>query len=54
MMHLRNKQVQKTLEALRQSGHLVIVKKPGEIEGAPYSEVRDAVERAIDQVGASE
>ena len=53
-MHLRNKQVQKTLKALRQSGHLVIVKKPGEIEGAPYSEVRDAVEQAIEKVGVVE
>jgi hypothetical protein len=53
-MHLRNSQVQKVIHALRQTGHLVVIRKPGEIEGASYAEVRDAVEKAIDQVKVAE
>jgi len=47
-MHLRSKQVQKTIHGLRDTGHLVIVCKPGEIEGLPYSEVHARVEQMIE------
>jgi len=47
-MHLRSKQVQKTIHGLRDTGHLVIVCKPDEIEGLPYSEVQARVERMIE------
>jgi len=49
-MNLRSKQVQKTLHALRQTGHLVIVCKPGEIDGLPYSEVQAQVEQLIEDM----
>jgi len=50
-MHLRNKQAQKTISALRQSGHVVVVMKPGEIEGMPRGV---AEQRMRDAVGANE
>jgi hypothetical protein len=49
-MHLRSKQVQKAIHGLRDTGHLVIVCKPGEIDGLPYSEVQSEVERVIDKM----
>jgi len=44
-MHLRNKRVQEFIAALRQSGHFVLVLKPGQLEGLP----RDAVEQRLQQ-----
>jgi len=49
-MHLRNRQVQKTLHGLRQSGHLVVVCKPGEIEGVSYSEVQQRIADVIEEM----
>jgi len=49
-MHLRNRQVQKTLHGLRQSGHLVVVCKPGEIEGVSYSEVQQRINDVIEEM----
>jgi len=49
-MNLRSRQVQKTLHSLRQTGHLVIVCKPGDLEGLPYSEVQAQVERLIEDM----
>lgn len=46
-MHLRSKQVQKTLHALRQAGHLVVVRKPGEIEGIPRSVLAEKIDETI-------
>ena len=47
-MNLRSRQVQKAIHSLRQTGHLVIVCKPGEIDGLPYSEVQARVEETIE------
>ena len=47
-MHLRSKQVQKAIRGLRDTGHLVIVCKPGEIDGLPYTEVHARVEQMIE------
>jgi len=49
-MNLRSRQVQKTIHLLKQTGHLVIVRKPGDIDGIPYSQVQSEVDRLLDQM----
>jgi len=46
-MNLRSRQVQKTLHALRQTGHFVVVLKPGEIEGIPRSVLAEKIDDTI-------
>ena len=48
-MHLRSRKVQSVIHGLRSTGHLVVVMKPGEIEGMSRHEAEKLMRAAVSE-----